>query len=800
MHSWIPRGKQGDRERAEKLAREMNLKMWQALLLVVRGADTPEHVQKYMNFSFDALDAPETLPGIADMASEVKGLQREKPGAHIAVYGDYDVDGVCASAIMKETLDEMGFDVRVYIPDRHEEGYGLNADAVRRLKEGAVYDDPWAADMLITVDCGITSLKEVALAKELGLKVIVTDHHTRLEELPAADAVVSPVLDNPEGPAHFRFLCGAGVALKAAWALHGKEFARERCDLCALATVADVVPLQGENRIIVAEGLQKMRFAPRTGIRALMHVCGISEKRDPVSTDTVAFQLAPRLNAAGRLESAMLSCRLMLTGDGDEAEQIAEELNRLNIARRASQDKVIAEAEAQAEKMCLRDIRALVCVGEGWDSGVVGLAAGRLAERFACPSVCLSRTGEMCVGSARSACGVDLYAALNTCADLFERFGGHKAAAGLTIRSDRVDAFRERLSRAVANQLGERDLVPTEEYDAEMPLSDVTLENVSWLNALAPFGEGNPSPVFLIRDAEMEGRRAVGKDFSHLQCSLARDGEMRKCVYFRGAAWLNAPRGRVNVLAVPGENTFNRRTEVQLRILSAEQTPESLEKDEAREDEVLLQDLSDIAANSQSLKPFCFPPEYTAGVHGKWLEEKRGTLVLCRTLESAVKWHRARPGVPFVTAGADDPRAFTVLALYVPLRNISPHYSRIILADGALPGECDLLLSQDPARQLCADGAGDSPLMDRVALDRTRLNKAYLALKLRSRLQGLRGITRMELEKETGMEERRLYCALHCLAAAELISFDWSPFRVEMKPFKKADPEGTVWEKLCCRQ
>ena len=799
MYSWIPRGKQGDSERAEALAREMKLKNWQARLLTVRGADTPESVRKYLNLSFDALDGPETLPGIAEMTAVIEKLRAEKPRARIAVYGDYDVDGVCASAIMKEALEGMGFDVRVYIPDRHEEGYGLNAEAVRRLKEGTAWPDPWQADMILTVDCGITSLEEAALAKELGLKVIVTDHHTRLEELPAADAVVSPVLES-QGAPHFPFLCGAGVALKAAWALRGKEFARERVDLCALATVADVVPLEGENRILVAEGLKKMARSPRRGIRALMEVSGLNEKHGPVTSEAVAFQLAPRLNAAGRLESAMLSCRLMLAEDEDEAAEIAQELDRLNSARRISQEKVIAEAEAQAEKTCLRDARALVCVGEGWDSGVVGLAAGRLAEKYACPAVCLARTGEMCVGSARSACGVDLYAALFACRDLFERFGGHKAAAGLTIRYDRVDEFRERLSRAVRQQLGDGDLIPVEEYDAEMPLSDVTLENVAWINTLAPFGAGNPSPVFLIRDAAMEGRRTVGKDFSHLQFTLEKDGEMRKCVYFRGASWLDAPRGRVSVLAVPGENTFNHHTTVQLRIQSARQTAEDLEKEEAREDSVLLQDLTDIAANSESPERQNAPLPRASDKAGDWLREKRGTLILCRTLESAMKWHRAWPGIPLMTGKADDPRAFTALALYVPLRLISPHYSRIILADGSLPGESGFLKSMAPERQVCADGSGESPLMDRVALDRTKLNKAYLALKIRSRTQGLKGMTRTEMEKETGLEERRLYCALHCLEAAELISFAWSPFQVEMKPFKKADPEGTAWEKLVCRQ
>ncbi len=776
------------------------LKEWQARLLAARGADTPEKIARYLSPSFGHLAAPETLPGITEAVRVLEDLKREKPGARIAVYGDYDVDGVCASAIMKEALDGLGFETQVYIPDRHEEGYGLNGDAVRHLREGTAFADPWPADALVTVDCGITSLEEVRLARELGMKVIVTDHHTRLEQLPEADAVVSPVLDGPEGEEHFRYLCGAGVALKAAWALHGPRFALERCDLCALATVADVVALEGENRDIVAEGLRKMNTSPRTGIRALIEAAGGAERKDPVTAMTVGYQLAPRLNAAGRLESAMLSCRLMLTEDAAEARDIAARLDRLNNARKDCQERVIAEAEEQAKKMCLRDLRALVCTGDGWDSGVVGLAAGKLAEKYACPTVCLARKGDMYVGSARSACDVDLYAAMSACSDLFERFGGHRAAAGVSLRADRVDEFRERLSRAVEEQLGGRDLIPVAEYDAEMPLGDVTLENAVWIRSLEPFGMGNPSPVFLFRDVLMEGKRAVGRDLAHLQCSLAKDGEMRRGIYFRGAEWLGAPLGRMNVLAVPGENTFNHKTSVQLQIRSAEQLPDMLEKEEARETEVLLKDLTDIAANSQSVPPAAdplLPP--AADAAPSWLGEKRGTLVLCRTLETARSWKEAWPSLSMITGSADDPRAFTALGLYVPLETVSPFYRRVILADGQLPGEAAYLRRNAPDR-LCADGGeGECALRERVVLTREGLRKVYLALKLRSRLQGLKGMTRTELEKEAGMAEERLYCALSCLAEAGLIRFTWSPFRAEMEPFKKADPDATVWGKLVLR-
>ena len=796
MQIWKMREEGADAERAARLARETGLKEWQARMLAARGADTKEKIERFLNPSFDLMDAPETLPGVREAAGVLSRLKDEKPGARIAVYGDYDVDGVCASAIMKETLDRMGFDARVYIPDRHEEGYGLNADAVRRLSEGTAFDVPWKADALVTVDCGITSLKEVRLAKDLGMTVIVTDHHTLLSSLPEADAVVSPALPDREGEIHFHFLCGAGVALKIAWALHGKEFALSRADLCALATVADVVPLESENRAIVAEGLRRMASSPRVGIRALEEAAA-SRDREAPSSETIAFQLAPRLNAAGRLESAMLSCRLMLTEDEAEAREIAQELNRLNGARRECQEKVVAEAAKQAEGMCLRDLRALVCVGEDWDSGVVGLAAGKLAERFACPTVCLARKGDMCVGSARSACGVDLYAALNTCSDLFERFGGHKAAAGLSIRYDRVDELRERLSRAVEEQLGEGDLVPTEEYDAEMPLADVTLETVAWLNRLQPFGMGNPSPVFLFRNVAMEEKRAVGKDGSHLQCALAGKDEKRRCIFFGGAGWMNAPEGRVDVLAVPGENSFNRQTTVQLRIKAAAAPPEGLRGDESREDAVLLQDLTALAANYSGGAPrenVLSPDEGE-----KWLKEKRGTLVLCRTLSTALKWHEKAPGLPLLTQKADDPRAFTALALYVPLENVGRWYRRIVLADGALPGE-EAYLKRDCPERECAAPEGGGAMLDRVALDIETLRKVYFVLKLRSRTRGLAGLTRTELAKETGLEERRLYCALCCLREAKLIGMTWSPFRAEMGPAAKADPRETAWGALVIKR
>ncbi|MBQ1717608.1 MAG: single-stranded-DNA-specific exonuclease RecJ, partial [Bacteroidales bacterium] len=468
-------------------------------------------------------------------------------------YGDYDCDGVCASVIMLEALKSLGAHAEVYIPSRKEEGYGLNTAAMHKLAEKQYR-------LMITVDCGITAVEEIALAKSLGMNVILTDHHTPPDPLPAADAILHPQL----GGYPCSSLCGAGTAYKLACALSGKQTI-PTLPLCALATVADMVPLLGENRTLAALGLAAMADTSNIGLRALLRVSGL-RTGEAVTGQQAGFLLAPRINACGRMETAQIALELLSTDDPVRAAELADTADGLNARRKSLENQVLEQANAQASALDLCTGHAIVIEGEGWESGVVGLAAGRLAEYYGYPTVILSREGDICVGSARSACGVDLYQALSACSDLFTRFGGHKQAAGLTLPAENVPELRIRLSDAVAKQLQGRTLMPETVYDGELRLTDITLDLISSLGMLEPFGTGNPAPVFLVRDVEALSARAVGSGGSHLKLTLGQDTCILDAIAFRMGTLASSMRGICSLAITPVANTFNGRTSPECRI------------------------------------------------------------------------------------------------------------------------------------------------------------------------------------------------------------------------------------------
>ena len=476
---------------------------WMSALLYARGVTTEEEAARFLNPSLADLHDPFLLSGMEKAVSLLRGAIDR--GDTILVYGDYDADGVCAASILMETLHEEGASLAYRIPSRHTEGYGLNADAVR--------DAAARAKLLITVDCGISDAEEVALAKELGLTVIVTDHHQPPEVLPCADVVMDPLL----GDYPFPYLCGAGVALKICQALQGMAGVEKRLDLAALATVADIVPLRDENRVIVREGLRRIGASARPGLKALLSVSGVGA---PVTADDVAFRLAPRLNAAGRLGDAKLGVHLLLTPDPGKAEHIAGLLEQANRTRQSLERGMTASAVSMLDAKTLADAHVIVVSGEDWNPGLVGLTAGRLCERFHLPAVALSVHGDTAVGSCRSIPGVSMYRMLASCADLLERFGGHEQAAGLTVRTENIPLLRERLEQAASSAAPEECFLPSAEYDLVLPFRVWTPETLAMLAALEPVGCGNPQPLFLLRGAEIQSLRRVGKDGSHLKLSV----------------------------------------------------------------------------------------------------------------------------------------------------------------------------------------------------------------------------------------------------------------------------------------
>ncbi len=488
---------------ARALADELGLSEPVAVTLVRRGYRTPEQARAFL--AADESHLPSAFRGMDLVVERVRAAIAE--GRRITVHGDFDVDGVCATTVMVRTLREVGADCDWFIPNRAEDGYGLSTDNVRRLAERGT-------GLLLTVDCGITSVEEVALARELGMEVIVTDHHQPAAELPDCPILHPEISDYP-----FESLCGTAVAWKLSCALRDRE-AVEDLDLVALATVADVVPRVGENRALVRRGLAEIRRAKRPGIRALLE----ASKCDPERLDEgdLSFRLAPRINAAGRLYRADAGVELFLTEDERRAEAIAEELGRANSERRATEREVDAAAEAARRELSedLRQAHGLVVAGRDWHPGVVGIVASRMVERHHRPVVVISlgEDGEG-KGSGRSIPGFDLLAALRACSEHLEGFGGHRAAAGLTIKAENVEAFREAFAAHANEVLAPEDLGRTEKVDALVGGVGLGLELAEELKQLAPFGMGNPGVRLLVPSARVSDVRAMGEG-KHARFSL----------------------------------------------------------------------------------------------------------------------------------------------------------------------------------------------------------------------------------------------------------------------------------------
>jgi len=732
---------------------------WLSRVLWARGITDAQAAARFLSPGMDQLLPPEMLH---DMPRAIALLTaaRDK-GQRAVIYGDYDVDGVCASAILKEAFSEFRLEADVYLPDRHREGYGLNADAVRTLARDH--------QLLITVDCGITALAEAALARELGMTVIVTDHHRHLDQLPPADAVITPLLaDYP-----FPYLCGAGVAWKLAWALL-RGGAMELMDLAALATVADMVPLTGENRALTALGLQRLSAAARPGLRAVMNRAGLLGR---ITSDQVAFQLAPRMNACGRMESAGIALEMLLTRDEARAEELALKMEGLNQERRRQEALVLDQAQAQVEAMDLVDVRAIVVTGEGWNSGVVGLAAGRIAEKYGYPAVALAREGDVCVGSARSAGDIDIHAALCQCADLFDRFGGHKQAAGLTLRADRVDEFTSRLSRAVAEQTGGRPPIPEMMCDGEMTLHDVTEEAVQWLNRLEPFGVGNPAPRFLCQGVDALSLVPVGAQGRHLKCAFRQGNDLRDGIFFGAGELRDLAAGKCRMVMTPVLNDFRGKVTAECRLYALMPQPETLEKDPGRESVSYLSEaLGDESA-----------PEVTPSRLDALMKGGQGTLLVCRCLETAREMQRRYPHADFCVGRADDPRAYHTVLLYGTAGRVSPAYRQVVLCDGNL-GEAGGYAAACPRASIHARPVSGPArnMLSGLYVPVEELRRCYVSLRAALPRDAQAWAAQCGLSLEKGM------FALRVLAEIDLIELCPAPFRVAMRPMTRRSPEESA--------
>ena len=503
--------------------RQAGLPALAAVVLCARGLDTPAAAEAFLTAGEAPLHDPFLLKDM-DRAAVRLALALDRQES-IAVYGDYDVDGITSTCLLTEFLRSRGGSVTPYIPDRMEEGYGLNREAVDHLRQAGV-------SLIVTVDCGITAVAETDYANSLGMEVIITDHHECKEVLPAALAVVDPHRSDCGYP--FPCLAGVGVALKLALALTAPEereavFGRY-ADLAAVGTVADVMTLSGENRTIVRQGLRALGRTRRPGLRALIREAGAESRC--LTASGIGFTLAPRINAAGRMGKAWVAAELLLTHDPVRAEELARELCELNRQRQTIEGEIFQECLARLERESAAPRRALVLSGERWHQGVVGIVASRLAERYSCPTFMICLQDGRGKGSCRSFGGFNLFKALESCADLLEGFGGHALAAGFTIRAEHIDAFRKRMEACVEAWTGGAELVSALDVDAELPEPDLlTVEEVAGLDVLEPYGAGNPKPVFSLSGCTVSALTEVGGG-RHLKLRLTRCGHSLDAIFF----------------------------------------------------------------------------------------------------------------------------------------------------------------------------------------------------------------------------------------------------------------------------
>jgi single-stranded-DNA-specific exonuclease len=488
-----------------------------AALLVQRGHHEAEAARHYLRPALGALTDPAALAGMAEAVDAV--VTTVRAGGTIMVHGDYDVDGQCATALLTRALRAAGADVVPFVPHRLRDGYDFGP-------AGLAAAQATGASLVITCDCGITAVDTVHLARAAGIGVVVTDHHLPGDVLPPAVAVIDP--QRSDDVSGLTSLCGTGIAFKLVQALVPAlglpaNLPYYLLDLVALATVADVVPLQGENRILVKHGLRLMADSAWPGLRGLVQASGLGGKE--VRAGHCGFILGPRLNAAGRIGDAMDGLRLLLSDDPAEASTLASRLDGLNTERQALDQRILDEALEQVERSAdLERDAGFVLAGDGWHPGVVGIVASRVVERYGRPTFLIAFDGEIGKGSGRSISRFDLHSALLACGDLLERFGGHHMAAGLTIRRGNLDAFRERFAGLTRERLTPDDLGPEQRVDLEVCLADMTHELERLCRYLEPCGTGNASPVFGVRGVRLAGRKSVGA--GHLKGVLD-DGRSR---------------------------------------------------------------------------------------------------------------------------------------------------------------------------------------------------------------------------------------------------------------------------------
>ncbi|MGI6030982.1 MAG: single-stranded-DNA-specific exonuclease RecJ [Eubacteriales bacterium] len=625
-------------EEVRAFSRECGCSPLVALLMLNRGVNQPEQARCFLAHEWCGLPDPFAMKGMEAACRRIcQALQQDE---EVVVYGDYDVDGITSSSVLVLYLREMGLRAGYYIPDRMEEGYGVNQEAVKALAQSGV-------KLLITVDCGVTACAEVELARQLGMDVLITDHHECGEMLPQNCTVVNPRQEDCPYP--FKELAGVGVAFKLICALQqyrglpvDDAFINRYVDLVAVGTVADVMPLQGENRTIVQRGLELLEHSRRPGVRALLSRSGVADGKK-LTAGTVSFSMAPRINAAGRVGCAGRAVGLFLTQDPHEAAELAEELCQENQLRQKTENDIMQQALAMLEQQNFDPLERRVAVlwQEGWHHGVIGIVASRISDLYSCPVILISLEGEKGKGSGRSIPGFNLYEALEHCASRLTKFGGHALAAGLSLEREQLENFRQEMEEYARQHLDPACMVPAIYVDGTLEEEHLTMEVARELSKLEPYGVGNPTPVFHIPDMTLADIIPISND-KHLRLTLKKgDVTLTGLAFSTSSQELHLSRGdQVDVVGQLDINLYRGRESLQFILKDAR-----LSQRQQREGQYyreLYQSIRERTAEAQQVRPVIPGRESFVAVY-RYIRQNaadgrqfRGAL---DTLERDISWY-----------------------------------------------------------------------------------------------------------------------------------------------------------------
>ena len=522
--------KEFDKNRVVEISKKFHISPLTSIILYNRGITEDNEISEFLSCDLKNLHDPYLLK---DMDKAVERIMRAKEnGEKLTIYGDYDVDGITSIAILYKHLTEMGFEVDYYVPDRIQEGYGVNREALDKIASNGT-------KVVITVDTGITAVEETEYAKTIGMDIIITDHHECKETIPAAFAAIDPKRKDCQYP--FKNLAGVGVAFKLIQAIDPQssleQLMSKYADLICLGTVADISPLVDENRILVTEGLKRFKSTDNIGLKALLDVSITNNKA--ITTSTIGYIIAPRINASGRLGCAARSVEMFLTNDREKAYDLAQGLCEENTIRQQTEQKMFAEALEYIENNPeIKNDQILIIPHKDWHHGIVGIVSSKITEKFYKPSILFAIDDNEAKGSGRSISGYNLFEALENCSDLLEKFGGHELAAGLSIKTENIEKLREAINKNAAVKIDENALIPTVSIDAVIKPTYITLETVDEINRLQPFGVENPSPVFAVKNIKIH-KISTMSDKKHLRMTLLKEGKFLDAVGFGMGEYYN---------------------------------------------------------------------------------------------------------------------------------------------------------------------------------------------------------------------------------------------------------------------